>query len=83
MNITLALKEMSAAEKIGLMEEIWSDFASPKGLYSPPDWHENILRERIRQADAGEVGYTDCDMNRENCRSRKTEAPSMKKFMKS
>ena len=59
MKITLALKEMSAAEKIGLMEEIWSDLASPKGLYSPPDWHENILRERIRQADAGEVGYTD------------------------
>jgi len=41
------------------MEEIWSDLSSAKGLYTPPDWHESILRERVRQADAGELGYTD------------------------
>ena len=43
MKVTLPLKEMTVSEKIGIMEEIWSDLSSAKEGYSPPDWHDDSL----------------------------------------
>ena len=36
MKITLPLKEMTVSDKIGIMEEIWSDLAIVDNGYSPP-----------------------------------------------
>lgn len=59
MEFTLPLKEMTIAEKIGVMEEIWSDLSNSGNDYSPPAWHDRILEERTRLAESGEVGFTD------------------------
>jgi hypothetical protein len=59
MNLTLPLKEMTIAEKIGVMEEIWCDLSNSGMSYSPPAWHDRILEERARLANSGEVGFTD------------------------
>lgn len=59
MNVTLPLKEMTIAEKIGVMEDIWFDLSNSGKGYSPPDWHDRILEERARLAESGEVGFTD------------------------
>lgn len=59
MKITLPLNEMTVSDKIGIMEEIWSDLSSVNNEYSPPDWHTRILEERLRLAESGEVGFTD------------------------
>lgn len=59
MHVTLPLKEMTIAEKIGAMEEIWSDLSNSGESYSPPVWHDRILEERARLAESGEVGFTD------------------------
>ncbi len=59
MNVTLPLNEMTIAEKIGVMEEIWSDLSNKNKGYCPPAWHDRILEERARLAESGEVGFTD------------------------
>ena len=58
MKVTLPLTEMTIPEKIGIMEEIWSDLSAAQE-YDPPAWHGRILKERVRLAESGEVGFTD------------------------
>ncbi len=59
MKVTLPLHEMTVAEKIGIMEDIWADLAQAQEGYTPPDWHRRVLSERRRLAESGQVGYTD------------------------
>jgi len=70
MKFTLPLKEMTVSEKIGVMEELWSDLSSVDSGYSPPDWHERILEERLRLAESGEVGFTDWETAKREIRDR-------------
>lgn len=59
MKVTLPLREMSIAEKIAMMEELWSDLSSQTLEYASPDWHGQLLAERKRLAESGEIGFTD------------------------
>ena len=59
MKVTLPLNEMTVAEKIGVMEEIWNNLSNAQEGIRPPDWHGRILEERSRLAESGDVGYTD------------------------
>ena len=70
MKIALPLKEMTVSEKIGIMEEIWTDLSSVNSGYSPPDWHERILEERSRLAESGQVGFTDWETAKREIRDR-------------
>jgi hypothetical protein len=70
MKVTLPLKEMTISEKIGIMEDIWSDLSSAKEGYSPPDWHDSILSERLRLAESGEVGFTDWETAKKQIKDR-------------
>ena len=70
MKIALPLKEMTVSEKIGIMEEIWTDLSSVNAGYSPPDWHGRILEERSRLAESGEVRFTDWDTAKREIRDR-------------
>ena len=70
MKVTLPLKDMTISEKIGIMEEIWSDLATTGQAYSPPDWHGLILEERSRLVESGEVGFTDWDTAKRQIKDR-------------
>jgi len=70
MKVTLPLKEMTVPEKILIMEEIWSDLSSAEEGYSPPDWHDRILEERLRLAESGEVGFTDWETAKKQIKDR-------------
>lgn len=69
MKVTLPLKEMSLSEKMGIMEEIWSDLAGEQA-YTPPDWHGRILEERTKLIESGAVGFTDWETAKEQIRNR-------------
>ena len=70
MKIDLPLDEMSIAEKIGMMETIWSDLSKAKRGYSPPEWHGSILKERMILAESGDVGFTDWDQAKKQIEDR-------------
>ena len=59
--INLPLDEMTLEEKIQLAETIWTHIAEHHDDLPSPAWHEEVLRERQRQVDAGEVQFLSWD----------------------
>ncbi len=49
MPMELPLHSMSAAEKVQLMEAIWSSLRETPSEVEPPEWHKEILAERTRR----------------------------------
>lgn len=47
MNATLVaeLKQLSSAEKLLLVEELWNDIAKESNTIEPPAWHDQVLAE--------------------------------------
>ncbi|RLA38714.1 MAG: acyl-protein synthetase [Gammaproteobacteria bacterium] len=70
MKVSLPLQETTVSEKIGIMEEIWSDLSRTELGYSPPDWHGRILEERRKLGDSGEVGFTDWETAKKEINDR-------------
>ena len=51
----LPLESMSAAEKVQLMEAIWSSLCKTPSDVQTPEWHREILAERTRRLEQGEA----------------------------
>ena len=69
-NIVLPLAEMTVAEKLELMETIWADLSRDPDEIPSPAWHGEVLRERQRQLDVGEVEYLDWEDVKADLRRR-------------
>ena len=59
MSITLPLKEMSAEEKIQVMESLWKDLCMTAGGILSPGWHQDVLSSREAAVQAGEMENMD------------------------
>lgn len=57
MSVMVDLQQMSTAEKLRLMEALWTDLS--KGDVPSPDWHGDVLAERDRLIDSGEEKFVD------------------------
>ncbi|HSI13362.1 MAG TPA: addiction module protein [Chthoniobacter sp.] len=56
---TLPLSEMSHADKLRVMEELWDDLCrSPNGVPSPA-WHGEVLAARAERVTKGEAKFHD------------------------
>ncbi len=59
MRLTIPLDEMSTAEKLQAIEEIWADLQrGPEGLPSP-GWHADVLAAREQRVREGTSRFTD------------------------
>ena len=59
MSVEIPLDQMTLAEKLEVMETIWADLSRRANSLPSPDWHEEVLQERKRLADAGELRFLD------------------------
>jgi hypothetical protein len=59
MRPTLPLSEMTLAEKLETMEQLWEDICRYEGAYESPEWHGAVLRERERLIELGEAQFID------------------------
>lgn len=66
----LPLSEMSVEEKLQAMEALWEDLSRNAALLESPAWHEEILRERDRQIEAGEASFMDWEQAKAHIRNR-------------
>ena len=64
MTVALPLKQMTIAEKLQAMEELWADLSRDEALDSPA-WHETVLRER-----AGENNFVEWEAAKQQLRAR-------------
>ena len=61
------IEKMNLAEKIKLMEELWTDLSAYPS-YTPPDWHGEVLARRKDAVSEGNVSYTDWSQAKEEIR---------------
>ena len=59
MNSTVDLKQLSLAEKLGLMEALWDDLCRREAEIPVPDWHKELLDERQQQIEEGKAKFVD------------------------
>ena len=45
---------MSLAERLEAMELLWQSFSASKEKVPSPDWHGEVLSERLAKVEAGE-----------------------------
>ena len=58
-DIALPLEQMTVAEKLRLMEMLWSDLTRHEERFESPEWHGKVLRERAAPVRQGKESFMD------------------------
>lgn len=53
------IRQMSLPEKLALFEALWAEISSEPEHIEIPQWHKDILDERLEAAERGEVEVLD------------------------
>lgn len=59
MNVTIPLDEMTTAEKLRVLEEIWADLRRTPSDVPSPTWHADVLRAREARVREGKSQFRD------------------------
>ena len=57
MSTQLQINNMTMAEKLRIMEELWDDLRTRADRVPVPQWHIDLLEERERLIDSGEAKF--------------------------
>ena len=68
--VTLPLKRMSVAQKLGTIERIWDSLARGEDQLPVPAWHLELLAARKRAVAQGKAHFTDWADAKEEIRHR-------------
>jgi len=49
------IQNMPLEERLYLMEQLWDSFKYEKESVNPPDWHKDVLIDRLKKYENGEV----------------------------
>lgn len=63
--IDLPLSQFTFAQKLDLMEEVWSDLAMDENRLESPAWHKDILEDRKEALAAGKAAMSDWEEAKE------------------
>ncbi len=61
MQVELPLAQMTVAEKLQTMEALWADLSTTAGQLPSPAWHRDVLQERKRLVEEGQLEFQDWD----------------------
>jgi len=70
MEITLPLEKITVAEKLRIMEAIWSNLTRDEERFESPEWQGDILRERVKRVKQGKESFIDWETAKRQLRSR-------------
>jgi hypothetical protein len=70
MNIALPLDQMTTAEKLRVMEELWTDLSRNDQEIESPAWHQQVLREREERVRSGQESFIDWETAKQQLRDR-------------
>jgi Putative addiction module component len=70
MEITLPLEKMTIAEKLRVMESLWSDLTRDEVQFESPGWHGDVLRERARRVKQGKESFMNWETAKRQLRKR-------------
>lgn len=72
MSISLPLDQMTTADKLRVMEELWADLTRNEEEFESPAWHLEVLQEREERLKAGEENPIDWETAKKELRDRLT-----------
>ena len=64
------IPNLSTAEKLIAMEDLWSSLHQTFEDSSPPNWHREILNERMGLIESGQAVYEDWNQVKKELRDR-------------
>ena len=70
MSNEISLDDMTVAEKLLLMERLWADLSRRPDDVPSPDWHGEVLAERIAAVREGRTQFEDWDDAKRRLRER-------------
>lgn len=68
--VSLPLRRMSVAQKLGTMERIWDSLAADPDKLPIPAWHLEILAARKAAVASGQAHFTDWTVAKDEIRRR-------------
>ena len=70
MKPTLPIANMSTAEKLQAMEQLWEDLCGDERHVASPDWHGDVLAAREARVASGEARFSDLEAVKARLRSK-------------
>ena len=61
---------MTTAEKLRVMEELWTDLSRNDQEIESPAWHQQVLREREERVRSGQESFIDWETAKQQLRDR-------------
>jgi hypothetical protein len=68
--IDIPLAEMTASQKLDLIETVWEDLLNDESSIESPAWHEGILNERASALESGKISVSEWKKAKERIRKR-------------
>ena len=65
-----AIEDMTGAQRVELMEELWKAMSNQPKVYEVPERHRRILEERRDAVERGEIEYIDWEDAKRQIRSQ-------------
>ena len=62
------IRQMPFPEKLALLESLWIELSSEPDQIDIPQWHKDILDERMREAESGSVEIIDWEVAKQQIR---------------
>jgi len=56
--MNIEIDSLSIPEKLALVDQIWSSIGRDAENVPSPDWHKELLEERLRRLDSGEASVS-------------------------
>jgi hypothetical protein len=72
MSVTLPLDQMTTAEKLQAMEDLWADLTRNEHEFESPAWHQAVLQEREERLSTGQETPIDWEVARKQLRDTLT-----------
>ena len=66
--MNIAIDQMTTAEKIRTMEDIWDDLCHHAEEISSPSWHQDVLSQREESLSKGGETFTDWETAKKKIR---------------
>ena len=68
MELALPLDQMTIAEKIRALEQIWEDLCRTPNEVPSPSWHADVLQDREKRGQEGPAQFVDWAEAKQNIR---------------
>jgi putative addiction module component (TIGR02574 family) len=62
------IRQMPLPEKLAMLEALWVEISSEPDKVETPEWHKDILDERLEAAERGEVEAIDWEIAKKQIR---------------